>query len=49
MTVPFRAMKLGRKGMATELNPESFKDGLFYCRKAESELEMPSLFELEEI
>lgn len=49
MTVPYRAMKLGRKGMATELNPESFKDGLFYCRKAESELEMPTLFNMEEI
>lgn len=49
MTVPYRAMLLGRKGMATEINPTSYKDGLFYLRKAENDLEMPTLFNLEEI
>lgn len=49
MTVPYRAMLMGRKGLATELNPESFRDGLFYLRKAESELEMPTLFSMEDI
>lgn len=49
MTVPYRAMLMGRFGIATELNPVSYRDGLFYLRKAESELEMPTLFSLEEI
>lgn len=49
MTVPYRAMLMGRKGVATELNPVSFRDGLFYLRKAESELEMPTLFNVEDI
>lgn len=40
---------MGRFGIATELNPVSYRDGLFYLRKAESELEMPTLFSLEEI
>lgn len=49
MTTPFRALLKGRKGFATELNPESFKDGLFYLRKAEFDLEAPTLFAVEEI
>lgn len=49
MTIPYRAMMMGRKGVATELNSVSFRDGLFYLRKAESELEMPTLFNVEEI
>lgn len=49
MTVPFRAIKLGRRGMATELNPESFRDGLFYLRKAEIEAKTPTLFDALEI
>ena len=44
-TVPFRAIKLGRKGVATELNHISYKDGLIYCRQAESEMLTPSLFD----
>ena len=44
-TVPFRAIKLGRKGVATELNHISYKDGLMYCRQAESEALTPSLFD----
>ena len=42
---PFRAIKLGRRGKATELNPESFRDGLFYLRKAEIEAKTPTLFD----
>lgn len=49
MTVPYRAMLMGRFGIATELNPISYRDGLFYLRKAESELEMPTLFNLKAI
>lgn len=40
MTVPCRAVKLGRKGAAVELNPAYFLDG---CKYVEA---MPSLFEL---
>jgi hypothetical protein len=46
MTVPFRAIKLGRRGLATELNPESFKDGLQYLRAAEIEKESHTLFDV---
>jgi hypothetical protein len=45
-TTVFRAIKLGRKGIATELNPESYRDGLFYCRKADIEKETPTLFDI---
>jgi DNA modification methylase len=45
-TVPFRAVKLGRKGIGTELNPESFNDGLFYLRKEEIDQNMPTLFNM---
>jgi DNA modification methylase len=44
MTTPYRAIKLGRKGEATELNPESYKDGLQYLRAAEINALSPSLF-----
>ena len=46
MTVPYRAIKLGRKARASELNPNYFRDGSVYCRAAESEFTMPSLFDL---
>ena len=46
MTVPYRAIKLGRKGIAAELNPEYFRDGMSYLRAAESEATVPSLFDL---
>lgn len=44
MTVPFRAIKLGRKAVATELNPEYFRDGLSYLRAIEMEVQSPTLF-----
>jgi hypothetical protein len=43
-TVPVRAIKMGRFGIGTELNPESFRDGLRYCREAETEVLSPTLF-----
>ena len=49
MTVPYRAVKLGRRGIATELNPESYRDGLQYLRAAESESLSPTLFDVENI
>lgn len=46
MTVPFRAIKLGRKGVGIELNPGYFTDGAAYCAAAEAQAAMPSLFDL---
>ena len=46
MTVPVRAMRLGRRGMGCELNPTSYRDGLRYCRETEAERATPSLFDL---
>ncbi len=45
-TVPYRAIKLGRKGRACELNPEYFRDGLRYLRAAEREVNVPTLFDV---
>ncbi len=46
MTVPYRAILLGRRGYGIELNPISFQDGCWYLEKAENELTAPSLFDL---
>jgi DNA modification methylase len=48
-TVPYRAIKLGRRGMCCELNPVSFTDSLSYLRAADQEYGMPSLFDFENI
>ena len=48
MTVPYRAIKLGRKGKACELNPEYFRDGLCYLRAIETEVQSPTMFALSE-
>ncbi|MFT3992422.1 MAG: DNA methyltransferase [Luteolibacter sp.] len=47
MTVPYRAIKKGRYGIGTELNPAYFLDGAAYCKAAEEEMAMPELFDLE--
>jgi hypothetical protein len=46
MTVPYRAIKKGRIGRASELSPSYFMDGVAYCQAAEREATMPSLFDL---
>lgn len=46
MTVPYRAIKLGRKGRASELNSGYFIDGCAYLEAAEREASMPSLFDV---
>ena len=46
-TVPVRAMKLGRRGAGSELNPAYFADQVHYCRAMEREVSMPSLFDME--
>jgi DNA modification methylase len=48
MTVPYRAIKLGRKAIATELNTEYWRDGLSYLRAAEIDVNAPTLFDIVE-
>jgi len=43
-TVPVRAVKMGRIGLGTELNPDSFRDGLRYLKEAETDVLSPTLF-----
>lgn len=45
MTVPYRAVQLGRHGQACELNADYFRDGVRYLREAESERDVPTLFD----
>ncbi|SKF61585.1 Uncharacterised protein [Mycobacteroides abscessus subsp. abscessus] len=47
MTVPVRALKLGRRGRGVELNPGYFLDGVKYLEAQEREHEMPTLFDLD--
>ena len=44
MTVPYRAIKQGRRGSASELNTAYFFDGIQYLKAAEKEMAMPDLF-----
>lgn len=48
-TVPYCAVKLGRKGLSTELNFDYWRDGLAYLREAESEVTSPTLFDFMEV
>ncbi len=49
MTVPYRAIMKGRYGIGIELNGQYFIDGASYCRGAEQNINMPSLFDFENI
>jgi DNA modification methylase len=50
MTVPERAVRLGRRGYGIELNTDYFRDGVGYLKAAEAEVDMPTLFDyLEEV
>lgn len=44
-TVPYCAVKMGRKGLATELNYNYWRDGLTYLREAEGDMLAPTLFD----
>lgn len=46
MTVPYRAVLLGRRGYGCELNAGYFLDGVKYLRAAEQDVSAPSLFDL---
>jgi hypothetical protein len=48
MTVPERAVRLKRIGVGIELATNYFLDGAAYCKAAEFEMSMPSLFDLPE-
>ncbi|MBP9054587.1 MAG: hypothetical protein KBF94_18350, partial [Ilumatobacteraceae bacterium] len=45
-TVPYRAVLMGRRGRAAELNPGYFLDGVKYLQAAERKVDMPSLFDV---
>lgn len=44
-TVPYCAIKSGRRGIGIELNPDYYQDGVGYCREAEAERTAPTLFD----
>jgi len=45
-TVPYRAIKLGRRGQGSELNTQYFLDSVQYLQAMEREITMPSLFDM---
>lgn len=45
MTVPYRAVMLGRYGIGCELNAGYYADGLTYVREAENKVDAPTLFD----
>ena len=48
MTVPERAVKMGRRGYGIELSVDYFRDGVSYLKAAEEKISMPSLFDFME-
>jgi len=44
-TVPYMAMKLGRRGLGIELNPVYYAAGVKYCEAMQQEVQMPTLFD----
>ena len=48
MTVPYCALKLGRRGIGIELNPAYFRDGVSHVQEAAASRNTVSLFELAE-
>ena len=47
-TVPFCAVKQGRRGLGVELASTYYRDAIWYCQQAEAQRATPSLFDLEE-
>ncbi len=45
MTVPYCAVKMGRRGVGVELNPRYFADGVAYVEAAAREASVPTLFD----
>jgi DNA modification methylase len=48
-TVPYMAVKMGRRGYGSELNADYWKDGRGYLLAAEQEATMPTLFDMMEV
>jgi hypothetical protein len=46
MTVPYCAVKAGRRGVGVELNPGYFADGVAYVAAVARDMSMPTLFDL---
>lgn len=46
MTVPYCAVKLGRRGVGVELNPAYWRDGVAYVEAAARKASIPTLFDL---
>ena len=44
-TVPYMALKMGRRGYASELNPKYFLDAAAYCASVARDQSMPGLFD----
>ena len=49
MTVPYCAVKMGRRGYGVELNPDYFNDGIAYLKEVEYKRKVPTLFDLMEV
>lgn len=45
-TVPYVALKMGRKGIMTELNSDYFRDAVGYLQEEEDKQDMPTLFDM---
>lgn len=46
MSVPYVALKMDRKAIASELNPQYFLDGAKYLKMVENEKKVPGLFDI---
>lgn len=45
----YKALELRRKAISVELNPEYYDDGLFYLKSIEYKINVPTLFDMEEV
>lgn len=48
-SVPYQAIKMGRRGLMTELNAEYWRNAVGYCEMAENEITAPTLFDLSDV
>lgn len=48
-STPYVSLKMQRKAVSSELNPDYYDDGLFYLKSIEYKLSMPTLFDLTEM
>jgi len=48
MSVPYQAIKMNRKGVGIELNPQYWQYGVSFCERAENQLLAPTLFDMED-